>query len=192
MKYGLFIIIFLVSCSEKTQETDSPFGQKINFEKTGLQETIDSLTKGFDHGLAFNIQRDSVEKLFRAIKNLDKFDSSFFTLYTDTCDQIKVKTWKCKTSKCVATRLIKRDFDWKQGNIPIQLTEYEIFRLEKPNYVNVKIINGNELHELKVQDESLEIFKESVMQDVEQGFNQFAQQKNICTDSVGLARAEKS
>ena len=184
MKYGLFIIILLISCSEKTQDTDSPFGQKINFEKTGLQETIDSLTRKFDHGVAFNIQPDSVDKLFRAIKNLDKFDSSFFNLYADTCDQIKSRTWKCKTSKCVATRLIKRDFVWRQGDIPIQLTEYEIFRLENPDYVNLKIINGIELHELKVQDKSLDIIKESVMQDIDDGFGKFARQKIKCTDSL--------
>ena len=191
MKYGLFIIILLVSCSKKTQDIDSPFGYKISFEKTGLKEIIDSLIKELDHGVIFKIQPDSVNKLFGAIKSLDKFDSSFFNLYADTCDQIKSRTWKCKTSKCIATRLIKRDFDWRQGDIPIRLTEYEIFRLEKPNYVNVRIINGIELHELKVQDKSLDILKESVIMDIEQGFNKFDRQKSVCADSVGLARAEK-
>jgi hypothetical protein len=189
MKYRLFIIIFLVSCSKRTQDTDSPFGHKTSFEKTGLQETIDSLIKELGHGVIFKIQTDSVYKLFRVIKSLDKFDSSFFNLYTDTCNQIKSRDWKCKTSKCVTTRLIKRDFGWRQGDIPIRLTEYEIFRLEKPNYVNIKIINGIELHELKVQDKSLDILKESIIQDIEQGFNKFEQQKSLCLDSIGLAKA---
>lgn len=180
----LLIILLLISCSEKIQDTDSPFGQKISFEKTGLQETIDSLTKGFDHGVAFNIQRDSADKLFRALRNLDKFDSSFFYLYADTCDQIKIRTWKCKTSNCVSTRLVKRNFDWRQGNIPVQLTEYEIFRLEKPNYVNIKVINGIELQELMIQDKSLVILKESVLQDIEDGFSKFERQKSKCTDSL--------
>jgi len=171
-------------------DSDSPFGHKISFENTGLQETIDSLMKGLDHGVIFKIQPDSVDKLFSAIRSLDKFDSSFFNLYAETCDQIKSKTWKCITSKCVATRLTKRDFDWKQGDILIQLTEYEIFRLEKPNYINLKIINGIELHELKVQDKSLDILKESVLQDIEKGLNRFDGQKRLCIDSVGLAGAE--
>jgi hypothetical protein len=191
MKRGLFIIILLASCTQKKGDSDSPLGHLINFEKTGLRESVDSATLKFDHGYGFDIKSDSLEKLFERIRTLDKFDASSYNLYYDTCNKSTARIWKCKTSKCVTTVLVKRDYDWNQNDIQVRLTEYELFRLEKPKYINLKFINDNELHELTVHDKSLNILKEAILQDIEVGFNEFTRQKNKCTDSLTVSKAIK-
>lgn len=178
MTIRLLTLLLLTSCSTRQDNnSDSYFGHEIDFEKTELSETID-LIQVDDHSI--KIITDSLDAVLRTIKQIDTFEQSHYRVYSDTCDQTIVKTWKCKTHKCVATRMTKSKYDWYQTGVKVRLTEFDIFRLEEPRRVTIKLINDREIHEIAINDRIVNVLKESIIKDIETGFEVFQRQKKQC------------
>lgn len=162
------LLIFLTACSSQTDEkkANSIFGQRVSFTKPELAITCTRAIKTLDnktHGVFFisntgnSADIDTISSLLYKISTYEIADNERYDKYIRTCNNVDFLTWKSKTHKNSITRIEKVYLKTNVplingGNNVISITDFDIYSVDKPNHVAVRIIDDYDLQYLKFGD----------------------------------------
>jgi hypothetical protein len=162
----------IVSCEDKLVEEKSIHSeQQIAFQQTNFKQSIKRLIQSFEkrsHGhisISVNIRNsfidvDSLLKLLNEIKDYDVTENKNFAVFEIKINNIKTVNWKHNNYKSTLTRIQKTTFDttYKRKGLngensisnKITITDYEIFRIDNPKSIFLRIINESDFELLKI------------------------------------------
>ena len=177
--YCLYILlVILIACNAKTDEKRANpfFGQITSYKTPGLAVVSTRTIKELDndiHGVLFmsntgkNVSKDTLSSLLYTISKQDIINRDTYETYKRTCNSVDILTWKSNTHKNVITRVekifLKAVIPLSDGgrNI-ITVTDFDIYSINKPNHVALRVINDYELEYLKIDEVEYTRIAESI------------------------------
>jgi len=162
------LLLFLTACSSQTDEkkVNPIFGQRVSFTKPELTVACTRAIKTLDneiHGVSFisntghTVSIDTINSLLYEISKYDIPNDDRYDKYLRGCNSLDFLTWMSKTHKNSMTRIekiyLKTNVSINGGgkNL-ISITDFDIYSVDKPNHVAVRIINEYDLQYLKFGD----------------------------------------
>ncbi len=195
----LYIVLFiLTACNSKPNEKKANllFGQRISFKSPDLAVSCTRAIKTIDnevHGVSFmsntgkSPSNGTVSSLLSEISRYEITNNDNYETYLRTCSKVDFLTWMSKThKKNVITRIEKVYFktiiplSHGDKNI-ISITDFDIYSINKPNHVAIRVIDDYELEYLKIDEDEYIRIAESIPAGLDIAMAKFGSaKKNAC------------
>lgn len=181
------VLIIFFSCSSN-EKVESTFGKPIAYEQTGFEVTCGRLIKTLDntHGSHFYIEetKKSIEwgtlnTILYDLMSYEIKDGSLYDSYKKTCNGIEIYTWKSRTNKSITTRIEKSLFQIENEN-KILITDFNIYRVAKPNHIYLRVINDYTFEKLKIDGMNYNALFEETLVGLDEAIKILDSLKNIC------------
>ena len=133
-----------------------------------------------------SVSIDTVSSLLYKISKYDILNNDRFETYLRTCNNLDFLTWKSMTHKNVITRIEKLFFKTKiplrnGGDNIISITDFDIYSINKPNHVSIRVIDDYDLEYLKIDKDEYSRIAESIPAGLDLAIKRLdSMKKNAC------------
>ena len=178
LRYLYILLYFLTACNSHPDDTKTNviFGQKVSYKPTDLAVFCTRAIKTLDneiHGVSFidskgkSISKDTLKFFLYRLSKYDVTDNGKYETYLKTCRNVDFLTWKAATHKMVVTRIEKVSFGIDiplndGGKNEIKVTDFDIYSVDTPNHLAIRIIDDYDLEYLIIDDNKYSRFAESI------------------------------